>query len=181
MREHTTTHRFARVSKALVMAALAVAATSASNAFAEDGKCPPRFECSTRMRVLLAQGMEQSEGFRVLVETIASHPGVRLDLDLRRPKAGKRAQSDLKVTGFYEVSNGERFRRVTGVSGEVTVPYASYGHKQIGLIAHELAHVLIRLRDGAPLPSMEEEREANTIEKRVLAELKRSRAANAGG
>jgi hypothetical protein len=181
MREHTTTHRFARVSRTFAMAALAVATSTAANAFAEGDTCPPRFECSSRIASLLADGMEQSGTFRAMVETLGSHPGVSLDLGLRRPKAGKRAQSDLRVSGYYEVSNGERLRRVTGVSGEVSVPMASFSHKQIGLIAHELAHVLIRLRDGAQLPPDVEEREANTIEKRVLAELKRSRAANAGG
>ena len=37
-----------------------------------------------------------------------------------------------------------------GVSGEVTIPYVKYGHDQIALIAHELAHVLDMLHGTAP-------------------------------
>jgi len=175
MQRHTTTNRFARITRTLTTIALAAAAAPVTPAFAEDGACPPSFECSPRMKVLLAQGMEQSESFRTLVETLASHPGVRLDLGFRRPKAGKRAQSDLRVAGYYDVEDGEKVKRVTGITGVVIVPYASYGHRQIALIAHELGHVLIRLRGGPPLSWEIEEREANRIEAMVRSELELSR------
>jgi hypothetical protein len=162
---------------ALLVAALAAAGTAEA---ADEGTCPPSFRCSPRMMILLAQGMERSETLRVLVDTLSSHPGVGLDLKFRRPKGGARAQSDLEVTGYYAVENGDRVRRVTGVTGEVTVPYVSYGHRQIGLIAHELAHVMIRMRGGVPIPWEIEELEATEIESAVLAELELTRAAERG-
>jgi len=180
MRDTTTNHRRRDPLKTtlarLALVAMAVAAPATGEP-ADKKLCPPSFQCSARMKVLLGQGIERSESFRALVETLSSHPGVSLDLSFRRPQAGKRAQSDLKVTGYDAVEDGERLRQVTGVSGVVTVPYASYGHKQIGLIAHELAHVLIRLRGDAPITPEVEEREANEIEAMVLAELKLARAA----
>jgi hypothetical protein len=184
MRYTTTDHRrrspvtttLARL--VLVAAALAAPATGEP---AEERFCPPSFQCSPRMKVLLAHGVERSESFRALVETLGSHSGVNLDMSFRRPRAGKRAQSDLKVTGHYAVENNEKTRQVTGVSGVVTVPYASYGHKQIALIAHELAHVLIRLRGGPPIDRQVEEREANEIEDMVSADLKSANPAKNAG
>jgi hypothetical protein len=176
MRKHTTTYSRNHTTTTLVVLALAAAAATAAAEPPDAEFCPPSFECSPRMKVLLAQGMEQSESFRAIVQNLGFDQGISLDLMFRRPQAGKRAQSDLKVAGYYDVENGERFRRVTGVSGEVTVPYASYGHKQIGLIAHELGHVLIRLRGGAPIDRQVEEREANQIEDMVSAELELARA-----
>jgi hypothetical protein len=179
MRGRTTPHRrrvplkktLARIT--LVAAALAAPATGEP---ADTEFCPPSFECGPRMKALLAMGMEQSETLRYLVERLSSHPGVSLDLKFRRPRPETRAQSELNVSGFYAVENGERVRRVTGVSGVVNVPFAAYGHRQIGLIAHELAHILIRLRGGSPITWAEEEREATEFEAMVLVELDSSRA-----
>jgi hypothetical protein len=123
------------------------------------------------MKVLVATGVQQSDSFRSLLETLGSHPEVSLELKFGRPRTEVRAQSGLKVTFVYLIENGRKRRQNTGVSGTVTVPKAAFAHRQIALIAHELAHVLIRLRQGAPIARDEEEQLALDVETKVLSEL----------
>jgi hypothetical protein len=123
------------------------------------------------MKGLVATGVQQSDSFRSLLETLSSHPEVSLKMQISRQRAGVRAQSDLKVTFIYLTEGGRQRRQNTGVSGRVTVPCVTYAHWQIGLIAHELAHVLIRLRGGTPMARDEEEQLALDVEAMVLAEL----------
>lgn len=180
MREHTTSHR-RRPRRGLTLVRLVVVAGIATApAVAEpagNGTCPPSFECSPRFEALLAQGMEQSGSFRSLVEILGFHPEVSLRFGFARRRSDMRARSDLRVTFIYLTENGRQRRQNTGVSGQVTVPYTSYGHVHIGLIAHEFGHVLVRLHGGEPIAWDEEERQANEIEAEVLAELERFRAA----
>lgn len=140
------------------------------------GTCPSNFECRPRLEILLAQGMEQSPSLHSLVETLASHPGVELNLVFSRQRSGKRAQSDLAVNGYYANEDGAIRRKVTGVTGTVTIPYVAYGHDQIALIAHELDHVLDLLNGISPKQAQAMEQEVVDFEKLVLAELDASRA-----
>jgi len=133
--------------------------------------CPPSFQCSPRAGELLAQGTEQSERLSSLVADLASHSGVRLVLKMDRQLPEMRAHSALSVRFIYRVENGAKHRQVIGVSGEVRIPYLAYAHQQIGLIAHELAHVMQMLRGDQSGKTRKAEREANEIEAMVLSEL----------
>lgn len=160
---------------------LLVVGTVATTAFAEtpDGAtCPPSFQCSPRAGELLTQGVEQSEGLRSLVAVLSSHPDVRLVLKMDRQLPNMRAHSALSVRFIYRAENGAKHRQVTGVSGEVRIPYVAYAHQQIGLIAHELAHVMQLLRGDPSARTRKAEREANEIETMVLSELDTVRAAH---
>jgi hypothetical protein len=128
--------------------------------------------------VLLAQGVEQSESLRSLVAALGSHPGVRLVLKMDRQMPKARAHSALSVRFIYREENGAKHRQVTGVSGEVRIPYVAYAHQQIGLIAHELTHVVQLLRGDPSGRTRKAEREANEIETAVLSELDTVRAAH---
>ena len=121
--------------------------------------------------MLLVHGAEQSEGLRSLVAALSSHPEIRLAVKMDRQLPGIRAHSELSVRFIFCEENGARRRKVIGVSGEVRIPYVAYAHQQIGLIAHELAHVMQLLRGDHSARTRMAEREANEIEAAVLSEL----------
>ena len=153
---------------------LPVVGAMAVSAFAESPNgvmCPPSFQCSPRAGALLAQGVEQSEGLRSLVAALSSHPEIRLAVKMDRQLPGIRAHSELSVRFIFCEENGARRRKVIGVSGEVRIPYVAYAHQQIGLIAHELAHVMQLLRGDDSARTRKAEGEAVEIEAAVLAEL----------
>ena len=112
--------------------------------------CPPNLVCSPRMHQLVAQGVEQSESFRVLVLTLGSHPRVGLKLGLLRQEPGKHAQSSFQIKVTYAEVNGREIRQVDHVSGNIAVRPFAYARDQIGDIAHELAHVLQLLEGVHP-------------------------------
>jgi hypothetical protein len=154
------------------------AAAMPASAESPDGvPCPPNLQCSPRAGVLLAQGVEQSEGLRSLVAVLSSHADVRLVLKMDRQLPNMRAHSALSVRFIYRKENGAKHRQVTGISGEVRIPYVAYAHQQIGLIAHELTHVMQLLRGDPSARTRKAEREANEIEAMVLSDLDTVRAA----
>lgn len=123
--------------------------------FAEQGTCPPSFDCSPRMQRLLAKGMEQSQSFRILVQTVGYLSSVELRLRFRPQPAGKHARSFLQVRGAYTSEQGFRVRQVASVKGEISIRYLAYAHDQISDLAHELTHVL-HLLQGVPPESLDD-------------------------
>ena len=148
-----------------ILAATAVADTS------ETTVCPTNLDCSSRMAKLLAKGIDESHSLRTLVETIGAHPGIQLELEFRRQRPGKHAQSFLTVRGVYASDQGEVHRRVTGVTGEVVIPWVAYAHEQIARLAHELQHVRLLLDEKRPSSDPEEEQAVILFEEIVRGEL----------
>jgi hypothetical protein len=118
--------------------------------------------------------MARSPSLRSLVEELAAHSGVELSLEFRRQRSGKHAQSFLDVRGIYVPGGDGPERKVTGVSGEVVIPWVAYGDELIGRLAHELEHVRILLTADLEHGSPEEEQAARRFESLVRSELEAS-------
>ncbi len=148
-----------------------VVATPAFPAPETGGGCTPNLHCKPRVARLLHRGTAQSERLRTLVGFLDRHPGVELELRFHRQKAGVRAHGLLTVRGILVDDGEETRKRVTGVRGEVVIPWMAYGHELIALLAHELQHVRVLLEGTIPMGSSEAERAVIKFEQLVRAEL----------
>ena len=123
------------------------------------------------MHQLVTQGVQRSESFRVLVQTVGFHPSVELELRFRKQVPRTHAQSFLQVRVAYAEVNGRVIRQVSRVSGEITVRSLAYGRDQIGDLAHELAHI-IQLLEGVPPEDLDSSMcWAEAYRSKVVAEL----------
>jgi hypothetical protein len=123
------------------------------------------------MAKLLVRGIDESHSLRTLVETLGAHSGIQLELEFRRQKPGKHAQSFLTVKGVNARDHGKVHRWVTGVTGEVAIPWVAYAHEQIARLAHELQHVRLLLDGKIPFGGPEEEQAVILFEEIVRSEL----------
>jgi hypothetical protein len=133
--------------------------------------CPSNLRCASLVAKILDEGVARSEKLRSLVDLLASHPGVELEIKSRRLEPGLHAQGLLEVRAIYVRQGDEKQKHVTGVTGEVIIPLKAYGHELIPRLAHELQHVRVLLEGTIPTGSPKAEQAAIEFEQLVRAEL----------
>ena len=151
---------------ALNLAAAAVPPCAAAASF-DHGS----IETHRTLSMLIARGLASSPTFRALFEAIQRSPAVGLRI---LPRFGDgshiRAHSDLSIA-FAERDDG-RSRVPISLRGTVFIPPDKGDIAKIGLIAHELAHVLARLGpDADPVDQDRDEQSALAVEHQVIVEL----------
>jgi hypothetical protein len=165
MKAHST------IRAALLLAILlgsAAAPPCAAAAFSDHGS----IETHRTLSLLITRGLASSPTFRALFEALEGSPVVGLRI---LPRFGDgssiRAHSDLSIA-FADRAEGGSPRPPVSIRGTVFIPPDKGEIAKIGLIAHELAHVLARLGpDAEPIDYDRDEQNALAVERAVISEL----------
>jgi hypothetical protein len=129
-------------------------------------------ETHRTLSMLITRGLASSPTFRALFEAIQRSPAVGLRILPRFGDGSRiRAHSDLSIV-FAEGADGASPHAPVSLRGTVFIPPDKGDIVKIGLIAHELAHVLARLGpDAEPIDQDRDEQSALAVERAVIAEL----------
>jgi hypothetical protein len=165
MKAHSTIR--AALLLAILLGAAAVPPCAAAASF-DHGS----IETHRTLSMLIARGLASSPTFRSLFEAIQRSPAVGLRILPRFGDGSQiRAHSDLSIA-FAKGDDGTSSRVPVSLRGTVFIPPDKGDIAKIGLIAHELAHVLARLGpDADPIDHDRDEQSALAIERQVIAEV----------
>jgi len=161
--------------RAALLLALLLGAAAATPCAAAAGSDRGSIETHRTLSLLITRGLAGSPTFRALFGAIEGSPVVGLRIVPRfGDGSGIRAHSDLRVVSA-EQEDG--LRRPISVSGTVYIPPDHGDTAKIGLIAHELAHVLARLGpDALPIDHDRDEQSALAVERQVVREMESARS-----
>ena len=164
-----TTHTTIR---AALLAATLLGSAAAPPCAAAASSDRGSIETHRTLSMLITHGLASSPTFRALFEALEGSPVVGLRI---LPRFGDgssvRAHSDLRVA-FADRAEGAPPRPPVSIRGTVFIPPDKGEIAKIGLIAHELAHVLARLGpDAEPIDYDRDEQNALAVERAVVSEL----------
>ncbi len=155
----------------LLLVAGALPASAAGGPFSTEGG---PLDVGPRLRTAVERGLRESPTLGGVVDAIAAAPMTCLRVELRHaPSTAVRARSTLRVARGVTLRTGRGDERVDRVTGEILLPPDATDDDKLVLLAHELAHVVLRLREGArPEDGRNEEYLAQSVERAVAAELR---------